>query len=101
MPSSLLCCKNTALHDKKTDKYALLLRELQTLHPAASVRIVLFVLGSRFYLDEEHWAALWSTLKLKQAALVKLLPKVQAWNIEGADEMLSVRAAVQKGIGLA
>ena len=73
-----------AAHDKKTDKYALLLRELQVLHPAAAVRIVPFVLGSRSYLDEEHWAASWSVLKLKQQTLVKLLPKVQAWNVKAA-----------------
>ena len=86
-----------AARDKKTEKYQTLLSELQLLYPGVAVRIVPFVMGSRSYVEEREWMEAWTSLGLSPAALVKLIPKAQAWNIEAAREMLNVRAAVRKG----
>jgi hypothetical protein len=89
----------TKARDRKTTKYADLKSELQLLYPRASISIVPFVVGARSYINESHWAASWSRLLLPQASLNKVLPKIQAWNVEGAREILGVRAAIRKGIG--
>ena len=48
------------------------------------VSIVPFVCGVRSYINEGAWAEAWSSLRLKESALKKLIPKVQAWNVEEA-----------------
>ena len=84
---------------RKVEKYASLATTLSTLHPGWRVTIVPFVIGSRSYLDEAAWFKEWSALGLPLPALTKLLPKVQAWNVEAAKDMLTVRAGIKKGIG--
>lgn len=84
---------------KKSDKYQTLVTELQQLHPSWTVKLVPFVCGVRSYIDEGAWAEVWSDLGLKEAALKKLIPKVQAWNVEAAKEVLGVRATIKKGDG--
>ena len=86
---------------RKTDKYAALQGELQGLYPGVPVTIFPFVVGSRSYMDELEWERAWDGLGLPQASLTKLMPKIQAWNIEGAREMLSVRSSVRKAAAVA
>ena len=89
----------TAARDKKETKYETLQREIQLLYPEAEVSVIPFVVGARSYLDEAHWGQSWTRLQLPPAQLDKLLPQVQAWNIEGAREMLRVRSTIRKGVG--
>ena len=86
---------------RKTDKYASLQGELQGLYPGVPVTIYPFVVGSRSYMDERGWEKAWDGLGLPQAALTKLMPKIQSWNIEGAREMLSVRSSVRRAAAVA
>lgn len=91
----------TAARDKKpeADKYLKLVAELQLLYPEVVITIVPFVVGARSYMDEKHWGQSWTKLQLPPAALKKIYPKVQVWNVEAACEMLVVRAALRKGVG--
>ena len=82
---------------KKSDKYSMLATELTKLHPGWAVTVVPFVCGARSYIDEQAWAAEWEALGLSSSSLRKLLPRVQAWNVEAAKEILSVRATIKKG----
>ena len=84
---------------KKSDKYSTLATELTKLHPGWAVTVVPFVCGARSYIDEQAWAAEWEALGLSSSSLRKLLPRVQAWNVEAAKEILGVRATIKKGDG--
>ena len=84
---------------RKTDKYTQLATELRRLHPGWTITVVPFVCGVRSYIDEAAWMVEWEALGLKASALRKLLPRVQAWNVEAAREVLGVRATIKKGDG--
>ena len=89
----------TKAQDIKSAKYENLKTQLQLLYPLWTITVIPFIIGSRSYIDETDWSRAWADIHLEPPALRKLIPKVQAWNVEAAREMLAVQATIKKGNG--